>query len=213
MTHLLPVIRNDYHAKSLSGVDWQSGTGPNRYVIKGWHMAQDRHPAPEPDGTRHMEPDHGVVRGTSARADSERGSVLEPIPVRGKDVPPPAPGTRNLVPDGRITYTGERVREWVRAALVRMAAAGERFHYDASLVMLPGTRETRGVPVSAYAIVIYTPSALVGRDAIGAVRAVGDFPSDKDVTEAVRAAVADIRDQQSTALRAPIDLSGFKPQG
>jgi hypothetical protein len=158
-----------------------------------------RHPAPEPDGTRHMEPDHGVAHRTAtARADVAHGETE----------PAPEP-RRNLVPESRITYTGETVREWVRAALARSAAAGERFHYDASLVMVPSPNGM----MSAYAIVIYTPSARLDLKPFGTVKMIGDFPSEKEVTDQVRSAVEELRQMQSQALRAPIDLSSFKPRG
>lgn len=156
-------------------------------------------PAPEPDGMRHMEPDHEPVHGAAlARAESEA--------VPGA-VPAPARGGRNLVPESRITHTGEVVREWVRAALARSAAAGERFHYDASLVMVPSPNGM----MSAYAIVIYTPSARLDLKPFGTVKMVGDFPDESEIVKEVRSAVEELRQAQSQALRAPIDLSSFKP--
>lgn len=175
----------------------------------GWHMEHDqRHPAPEPDGTRNTAP---AVPERNPVPEPLRRSVLEPLSVGTRNTAPdapPAPGTRNLVPDGRITHTGETVREWVRAALARSAAAGERFHYDASLVMLPSPNGM----MSAYAIVIYTPSARLDLKPFGAVKMVGDFPDESEIVKAVRSAVEELRQMQSEALRAPVNLSSFKPQ-
>lgn len=168
-----------------------------------------RHPVPEPDGTRYTEPDHEAARAVPD-AEPVRRSVLEPLSVGTRHAapePPPAPGTRNLVPESRITHTGETVREWVRAALARSAAAGERFHYDASLVMVPSPNGM----MSAYAIVIYTPSARLDLKPFGTVKMVGDFPDESEIIKAVRSAVEELRQAQSQALRAPIDLSSFKP--
>lgn len=144
-------------------------------------MEPERHTAPR------------VVHGTEDHPESERVTV--------------APGTRNLVPESRITWTGEVVREWVRATLVRAAANGERYSFDASLVMVPMPTGA----TTAYAIVIYTPSARLDLAPFGVVKVVGDQPDQETVISAVRAAVAELRDHQSATLRTPIDLTTFKP--
>lgn len=167
--------------------------------------------APEPDGTRHMEP-VAPEHDRHPAPEPVRRSTLEPISVRGTDVPPaapPAPGTRNLVPDGKITHTGEMVREWVRAALARVGT-GEQWLYDVSLVMLPGGT---GTMVSAYAIVIYTPSPIMGAKPLGVVKMVTDMPDRDGIRDVVRAAVGEIRNARSAALvitRAP-NTFPFRP--
>lgn len=169
-------------------------------------MAQDqRPPAPEPDGTRHTAPDDRMARGSALAPGTgimdARAAVAHNR--AGSD------GTRNLVPESRITWTGEAVREWVRAALVRAAAPGERFSYDASLTMVPVP--ARGTMTSAYVIVIYTPSARMDLEPFGTVRVTGDNPDEQTITDIVRDMVNDLRGKQTEALRAPVDLRGFRP--
>lgn len=172
-------------------------------------MARDHEMAPEPDGTRHVE-QAAPERGTAP--EPVRRSTMEPLPARAMDEPPaapPAPGTRrNLVPDGRITHTGETVREWVRAALVQVGT-GERWEYDASLVMLPSGRGTMS---TAYAIVIFTPSPIMGDKPIGVVKVVSDYPSRDEVKSTVRAAVAEARRHRSAALNGGAARTG-RPNG
>lgn len=161
-------------------------------------MEPDHGTAPEPDGTRHPAP----VAPEHARnpvPEPLRRSVLEPLSVRGTDVSPeapPAPGTRNLVPEGKIIHMGDQVREWVRAALVRVGT-GERWHYDASLVMIPSGRGTMS---TAYAITLFTPSPIVGHKPIGLVKVVSDFPSREEIRDMVSTAVAEARQARSAMI-------------
>lgn len=134
-------------------------------------------------------PDAGT---TAARGTGNQGAVPVRLPVRG-----------NLVPDGKISCTSEMVREMVRAALVRVSA-GERWHFDAGLVMVPNGR---GSMVTMYAIVIYTPSARMDLKSFGSAELVDDFPSEEVIMNAVRSAVAKLCAAQSAALLKPVDLS------
>jgi len=157
-----------------------------------------------------MEHDQGSAPGTGSVPAPDAVPVhlhgtRNPIMVGTRDVPPPAPpaapvptGTRNLVPDGKISCTGDAVREWVRTALA-LAGTGERYHYDVSLVMVPGPAAV----MSAYAIVIYVPSPVLNQSAIGTVKLVDDFPTEIAITNAVRPAVAELRDKQSATIQIP----------
>lgn len=131
------------------------------------------------------------------------------LPVVPKDEPPPAPPagtrpaffapepTRNLVPEANITHTGEMVREWVRAALVQ-AGAGEPFHYDVSLVLVPN--RTEFAMRTAYAIVVYTSNPIMNGTPLGTVEHVTDFPTEREIKNVVRKMVVDLHDLQASTL-------------
>lgn len=201
MSYAVKSYRLRYGVTLWYPLDCQSGTGTAVHkIIGGWHVEHDQEATaaravPAPDTV----PD--LARGTR-----------EPLNVRPKEVPPPAPPTgagperRSLVPDINISDTGEMVRGWVRSALVSVGSG--RWHYDASLAMVPDVR--RQAMTSVYAIVIYAPSPILGQKPTGVVQLVDDFPSKDDVTKAVRTAVAKLRDVQSSALRQPVNLSELR---
>lgn len=101
------------------------------------------------------------------------------------------------VPGTSVWNIGDAVRTWVVQALAA-AAHGDRLGWDVSLTLVPAAG---GVLVSAYALVVYMPSAMLGQPALGVVRILPDHPDQNEVRKAVLSAVGELREQRSKMLR------------
>lgn len=117
------------------------------------------------------------------------------VPVHDDDLPEVAPAFRH-VPDGKIWHIGDAVRDWTYQSLCAVVK-GERVGWDVSLTLAPAAG---GAFVSAYALVIYMPSVLLGQPPIGTVRIIPDHPDQNQVRAAVLSAVGELKDKQNEML-------------
>ena len=108
-------------------------------------------------------------------------------------VPEMAPAFRH-VPDANLRHIGDAVREWAYQA-IKAAAQGGRISWDISLGLAPAGN---GSFVSAYILVIYMPSILLGQPPLGVVRIIPDDPDQDLIRQAVLSAVGEIKDKQNS---------------
>lgn len=114
-------------------------------------------------------------------------------------VPAPGTGTRraSLVPEGGMRNIGDSVREWTRSGIAAVAA-GDRFEWDTGLVLIPGPQ---GGLMTAYTIVLFLPSPLLGAPPLGTVRPLPDNPPKELVQTAALSAVEELRERRSRLLK------------
>ena len=144
-------------------------------------MAQDQNPVPPVART-------GLAQ-MIAKGQIKDGTVPQ------DQVPTLAPKISH-VPDGKIWNIGDAVREWAYQSLTAVVK-GERVGWDVSLTLAPAAG---GAFVSAYALVIYMPSVLLGQPPIGTVRIIPDHPDQNQVRAAVLSAVGELKDKQNEML-------------
>jgi hypothetical protein len=113
----------------------------------------------------------------------------------------PGTGGWHKVPEGNVRHIGDLVCGWAEQTLIA-CSAGERYWFNTSMVAVPATG---GRVMTMTAVVIYTPSPLLGQPPVGTVRMIGDMPSKADVETAVRSAVEELRASRSN------ELATYKP--
>lgn len=111
-------------------------------------------------------------------------------------VPSVAPAFR-FVPDANVRHIGDAVREWTYQAIAAVAQGG-RIDWDVSLGLAPAGN---GSFITAYILVIYMPSILLGQPPLGVVRMIPDTPDQDLVRQAVLSAVGEIKDRQSAMMK------------
>lgn len=115
------------------------------------------------------------------------------------------------VPEMHVHNIGDQVRAWAEKAIIRVAH-GERYGWDASLVMVPQPAPTGFQIMSMYAIIVYAPNAILNQPPLGAVRMISDNPSEDQTAEAIASAVEELRQERSKGLimRPPVSDLGIK---
>jgi hypothetical protein len=144
--------------------------------------------------------------GESARAELAR--LSDQVRTTMNDQARPA-RTGKRVPEMHVHNIGDQVRAWAEKAIIR-TAHGERYGWDASLVMIPQPAPTGFTIMSSYVIIVYAPNALINQPALGAVRVIGDNPTEDQVSTAISSAVEELRQERSKGLimRPPVRQFG-----